>query len=144
MDAASRRWNSRSPCARSARTGSAGRRSCWTACPRPAPHESRDSQERAWALCSPDRGTGVSFKEVRIGSEFGDTPWSAALHRARCAGQGGRFQRGQLTNYKGTKLGFSGYFTTAPLIMTGPGSVTEANAGALNSTANGFNTYLVP
>ena len=22
-------------------------------------------------------GTGVSFKEVRIGSEFGDTPWSA-------------------------------------------------------------------
>ena len=30
------------------------------------------------------------------------------------------------------------------LIMTGPGSVTEANAGALNSTANGFSTYLVP
>ncbi len=33
---------------------------------------------------------------------------------------------------------------TASSIMTGPGSVTEANAGALNSTANGFNTYLVP
>ena len=54
------------------------------------------------------------------------------------------FSGGQLTNYKGTKLAFSGYFTTSPLIMTGPGSVTEANAGALNSTANGFSTYLVP
>ena len=45
------------------------------------------------------------------------------------------FSDGRLTNYKGTKYGFSGYFTTSPLIMTGPGSVTEANAGALNSTA---------
>ena len=54
------------------------------------------------------------------------------------------FSGGQLTNYKGTKYGFSGYFTTSPLIMTGPGSVTEANAGPLNSTANGFSTFLVP
>ena len=54
------------------------------------------------------------------------------------------FSGGQLTNYKGTKLGFSGYFTTSRLIMTGPGSVTEANAGALNSTADGFSTFLVP
>ena len=54
------------------------------------------------------------------------------------------FSGGQLTNYKGTKLGFSGYFTTSPLIMTGPGSVTEADVGALNSTANGFSTYLEP
>ncbi len=90
-------------------------------------------------------GTGVSFKEVRIGSEFGDTPWSAPTFTAPAAqAKVAAFSGGQLTNYKGTKLGFSGYFTTAPLIMTGPGSVTEANAGALNSTANGFNTYLVP
>jgi hypothetical protein len=40
--------------------------------------------------------------------------------------------------------GVSGYFTTSPLIMTGPGNVTEANAGALNSTADGFSTFLVP
>ena len=90
-------------------------------------------------------GTGVSFKEVRIGSEFGDTPWSAPTFtppgtQVKVAA----FSGGQLTNYKGTKLGFSGYFTTAPLIMTGPGSVTEANVGPLNSTANGFNTFLVP
>ena len=54
------------------------------------------------------------------------------------------FSGGQLTNYKGTKLAFSGYFTTSQLIMTGAGSVTEANAGPLNSTANGFSTFLVP
>jgi len=34
--------------------------------------------------------------------------------------------------------------TTSPLIMTGAGSVTEADVGALNSTANGFSTYLEP
>lgn len=90
-------------------------------------------------------GTGVSFKEVRIGSEFGDTPWSAPAFTAPAAQiKVAAFSGGQLTNYKGTKYGFSGYFTTSPLAMTGPGSVTEANAGALNSTANGFNTYLVP
>ena len=54
------------------------------------------------------------------------------------------FSGGQLTNYKGTKFGFSGYFTTSPLIMTGAGSVTEADAGALNSTADGFSTFLEP
>jgi hypothetical protein len=54
------------------------------------------------------------------------------------------FSGGQLTNYQGTKLGFSGYFTTSRLIMTGPGSVTEADSGALNSTANGLSTFLEP
>jgi hypothetical protein len=90
-------------------------------------------------------GTGVSFKEVRIGSEYGDTPWSAPTFTPPAAQvKVAAFSAGQLTNYKGTKFGFSGYFTTTPLIMTGPGSVTEANAGPLNSTANGFSTYLVP
>jgi hypothetical protein len=90
-------------------------------------------------------GTGVSFTEVRIGSEFGDTPWSAPAFTAPASQtKVAAFSGGQLTNYKGTKLGFSGYFTTSPLIMTGPGSVTEANAGPLNSTADGFSTFLVP
>ena len=90
-------------------------------------------------------GTGVSFKEVRIGSEFGDTPWSPPAFTPPAAQMKvAAFSGGQLTNYKGTKLAFSGYFTTSPLIMTGPGSVTEANAGPLNSTANGFSTFLVP
>lgn len=91
-------------------------------------------------------GTGVSFKEVRIGTEFGNDPWSPPATFTAPAAQTklAAFSGGQLTNYKGTKYGFSGYFTTSPLIMTGPGSVTEANAGALNSTASGFSTYLVP
>ena len=90
-------------------------------------------------------GTGVSFKEVRIGTEFGNDPWSPPAFTPPAAQvKLAAFSGGQLTNYKGTKYGFSGYFTTSPLIMTGPGSVTEANAGPLNSTANGFSTYLVP
>jgi hypothetical protein len=30
-------------------------------------------------------GTGISFKQVRIGSEFGDTPWSAPAFTAPSA-----------------------------------------------------------
>jgi hypothetical protein len=90
-------------------------------------------------------GTGVSFTEVRIGSEFGATPWSAPAFTAPASQvKVAAFSGGQLTNYKGTKYRFSGYFTTARLIMTGPGSVTEANSGPLNSAADGFSTYLVP
>ena len=90
-------------------------------------------------------GTGVSFKEVRIGSEFGDTPWSVPAFTAPASqAKVAAFSGGQLTNYKGTKLALSGYFTTSRLIMTGPGSVTEADSGALNSTANGFSTFLEP
>ncbi len=54
-------------------------------------------------------GTGVSFKEVRIGSEFGDTPWSAPAFTAPASQtKVAAFSGGQLTNYKGTRLGFSG------------------------------------
>ena len=51
-------------------------------------------------------GTGVSFKEVRIGTEFGDDPWTAPASftapppRPRWP----RSAAGQLTNYKGTKV----------------------------------------
>jgi len=91
-------------------------------------------------------GTGVSFKEVRIGTEYGDTPWStpATFTAPAAKTKVAAFSDGRLTNYKGTKFGFSGYFTTSPLIMTGPGSVTEASVGALNATGNGFTTYLEP
>jgi hypothetical protein len=91
-------------------------------------------------------GTGVSFKEVRIGTEFGDDPWTppASFTAPAAATKLAAFSGGRLTNYKGTRYGFSGYFTTSPLIMTGAGSVTEANAGALNSTADGFSTFLQP
>jgi hypothetical protein len=91
-------------------------------------------------------GTGVSFKEVRIGTEFGNDPWTPPSSFTAPAAQTklAAFSGGRLTNYKGTKYGFSGYFTTSPLIMTGAGSVTEADVGALNSTADGFSTYLEP
>jgi hypothetical protein len=91
-------------------------------------------------------GTGVSFKQVRIGTEFGDTPWStpgsftAPPARTKVA----VFANGRLTNYKGNRFGFAGYFTTTPLIMTGPGSVTEADVSGLNSTGNGFTSFLEP
>src|ERR1700729_2590353 len=91
-------------------------------------------------------GTGVSFKEVRIGTEFGDDPWTPPSTFTAPAAQTkvAAFSGGGLTNYKGTRYGFSGYFTTSPLIMTGAGSVTEADVGALNSTAGGFSTFLEP
>ena len=91
-------------------------------------------------------GTGVSFKEVRVGTEFGDDPWTPPSSFTAPAAQTklAAFSGGRLTNYKGTRYGFSGYFTTSPLIMTGAGSVTEADVGALNSTADGFSTFLEP
>ena len=54
------------------------------------------------------------------------------------------FSTGRLTNYKGTRFGFSGYFSTTPLIMTGPGSVTEADVRRLSGTGNGFTSSLEP
>ena len=91
-------------------------------------------------------GTGVSFKQVRIGTEFGNDPWSppATFTAPAAKTKLAVFSDGRLTNYKGNHFGFSGYFTTSPLIMTGSGSVTEATVGPLNSTGNGFTTYLVP
>jgi hypothetical protein len=91
-------------------------------------------------------GTGVSFKEVRIGTEFGDDPWTPPSSFTAPAAQTkvAAFSGGRLTNYKGTRYGLSGYFTTSPLIMTGAGSVVEADVGALNSTADGFSIYLEP
>jgi hypothetical protein len=91
-------------------------------------------------------GTGVSFKEVRIGTEFGDDPWTppSSFTAPGAKTKLAAFSGGRLTNYKGTRYGFSGYFTTSPLIMTGAGSVTEADVGALNSTADGFSSYLEP
>ena len=105
-----------------------------------------DVTASAFASYTVNVGTGVSFTQVRIGTEFGNDPWSTPASFSPPAAQTklAAFSGGQLTNYKGTKFGFSGYFTTAPLIMTGPGSVTEADAGPLNSTANGFSTFLVP
>ena len=54
-------------------------------------------------------GPGVSFKEVRIGSEFGDTPWSAPTFTPPASQlKVAAFSGGRLTNYKGTRYGFSG------------------------------------
>jgi hypothetical protein len=88
-------------------------------------------------------GTGVSFKEVRIGTEFGNDPWSAPAFTAPAAQQKlATFSAGSLTNYNGKPLTFLGYQVSSELVMTGPGSVTEADAGPLASA--GFPTYLKP
>jgi hypothetical protein len=91
-------------------------------------------------------GTGVSFKQVRIGTEFGNDPWSppASFTAPATPTKLAVFSNGRLTNYKGNHFGFSGYFTTSPLIMTGAGNVLEAAPSRLNSTGNGFTTFLAP
>ena len=40
------------------------------------------------------------------------------------------------------RYGLTGYWVNTPLIMTGPGSVTEAQPGAIAN--NAFSTYLMP
>ena len=88
-------------------------------------------------------GTGVNLTQARIGTEFGDTPWSVPAFTAPASQQKtAGFFNGALTNYLGHRYGLTGYWTNTPLIMTGPGSVTEANAGPIVS--NAFSTYLVP
>jgi hypothetical protein len=91
-------------------------------------------------------GTGVSFKQVRIGTEFGNDPFSppASFNAPASRTKLAVFRNGRLTNYKGTHFGLTGFFTTTPLIMTGPGSVVEADVSGLNSTADGFTTFLEP
>lgn len=88
-------------------------------------------------------GTGVNFTQVRIGTEFGDTPWSvpAFTPPARPQKTATMFN-GALTNYRGKQYGLTGYWVNTPLIMTGPGSVAEAVPGAI--VKNAFSTYLVP
>ncbi len=88
-------------------------------------------------------GTGVNFTQARIGTEFGDTPWSAPAFTAPASQQKtASISNGALTNYRGQQYGLTGYWANTPLIMTGAGSVTEAAPGAIGS--NAFNTYLVP
>ncbi len=88
-------------------------------------------------------GTGVNFTQVRIGTEFGDTPWSVPAFTPPASQQKtAAFSNGALTNYRGARYGLTGYWVNTPLIMTGPGSVTEAQPGAIAN--NGFSTYLMP
>jgi len=88
-------------------------------------------------------GTGVDFTRARIGTEFGVTPWSVPAFNAPTSEQKtARFFDGALTNYLGHRYGLAGYWTSTPLVMTGPGSVVEAHAGPIVS--DGFNTYLEP
>jgi len=88
-------------------------------------------------------GTGVNFTQARIGTEFGDTPWSVPAFTAPASQQKtATIFNGALTNYRGTRYGLTGYWVNTPLIMTGAGSVTEAQPGAIVN--NAFSTYLMP
>ena len=124
-----------------------------------SPGERANAQLKTWHIlrklrCCPWRagqlakatmnvGTGVNFTQARIGTEFGDTPWSAPAFTAPASQQKtASIFNGTLTNYRGQRYGLTGYWVNTPLIMTGAGSVTEAAPGAIGS--NAFNTYLVP
>ena len=88
-------------------------------------------------------GTGVAFAQARIGTEFGDTPWSVPAFTAPASRQKtAALFNGALTNYLGHRYGLAGYWANTPLVMTGPGSVVEADAGPIVN--NAFNTYLEP
>ena len=88
-------------------------------------------------------GTGVNFTQARIGTEFGDTPWSAPAFTAPASRQKtATFFNGALTNYVGHRYGLTGYWANTPLVMTGPGSVVEADAGPIVN--NAFSAYLEP
>jgi hypothetical protein len=93
-----------------------------------------------------DVGTGVSFRLVRVATEFGNDPWSppASFSHPAATQKLANWSAGILTNYNGKRFPFDGFFTRSRLTMTGPGSVPEATASALNSTRNGFSTVLVP
>lgn len=90
-------------------------------------------------------GTGVNFMQARVGTEFGATPWSAPAtftapsNREKTA----RFFNAALTNYLGHRYALIGYWTNTPLVMTGSGSVVEADAGPIYYD-NAFNTFLLP
>lgn len=88
-------------------------------------------------------GTGVNFTQARIGTEFGDTPWSVPAFNPPASQQKtAHIFDGALTNYLGHRYGLAGYWANTSLIMTGPGSVTEAAPDAIVS--NAFSTYLMP
>jgi hypothetical protein len=87
-------------------------------------------------------GTGVAFTEVRIGSEFGITPWTAPARFTKPANgeqKVAQFTNGTLTNYRGQRYGLAGYWNSGPLVMAGP----EGSEGGPDSILhNGFPTYI--
>lgn len=92
-------------------------------------------------------GTGISFREVRVGTEYGDTPWQAPASFTPPATKTkvATFTNGRLTKYNGKRFGYAGaFFHTAALTMTGAGSVAEAAPGPLGTGATSFSTYLLP
>lgn len=92
-----------------------------------------------------DAGTGISFKQARLGSEYGNDPWSAPPFTAPAGQQKvAAFTSAGITNYLGKSFSLTGYWTTSPLAMTGAGSVVEADAGPPDVTGSSFNTYLEP
>lgn len=92
-----------------------------------------------------DAGTGIKFDQVRIGTEFGNDPWSAPSFTAPTNPlKTAAFTNAGVTNYKGKSFDLSDYFTTKQLTMTGAGSVVQARPSDLVSNGTGFSTFLVP
>jgi hypothetical protein len=92
-----------------------------------------------------DAGTGISFGQVRMGTEFGNDPWTPPSFTAPASQlKTAAFTNAGVTNYKGNKHSLVSYFTTARLTMTGAGSVLEADASNITQGGTAFNTFLVP
>ncbi|HUY49114.1 MAG TPA: hypothetical protein VMV92_25915 [Streptosporangiaceae bacterium] len=92
-----------------------------------------------------DVGTGVSFNQARVGTEFGATPWSAPSYKAPgAAAKLAAFTGSQLTSYSGHHASFESWWTARAVVMTGPGSVIEAAPTALANSGANFNVYLQP
>lgn len=94
-----------------------------------------------------DVGTGVSFNQARVGTEFGATPWSApspSYSPPKAAAKLAAFTASQLTSYSGHQASFESWWTARAVVMTGPGSVIEAAPTALANSGANFNVYLQP
>lgn len=106
----------------------------------------RDETANSATAFTYDAGLGVSFKKVRLGTEFGSDPWTAPGTFTPPAAQQkvATFTDAGVANYKGNRFGITGYFTTAPLTMTGAGSVVQAEPGPIKSSGTSFDTLLVP
>lgn len=87
-------------------------------------------------------GAGQSIRLVRIGTEFGDTPWSTPAFTPPAADQKtATFRNVALFNNRGHQVPLAtGYDVTSPLVMTGPGNVIEASPGPISDT--GFSVFL--
>ena len=85
-------------------------------------------------------GTGVNFTQARIGTEFGDTPWSVPAFTAPAPAEDSDVLQRCADQLRRPSVRADRLLANTPLVMTGPGSVVEADAGPIVN--NAFSAYL--